>query len=329
MEKTKTINTAISEIEKKYGKGSIMKLDETRKVNVDVIPTGSLALDKALGVWGMPRGRIVEIFGPESSGKTTLCLHLVREEQKRGGKCAFIDTEHALDPEYAKMIGVNTNELYVSQPGSGEEALDITETLLKTKDINLIIIDSVAALTPKAEIEGEMGKLQIGLQARLMSQALRKLTAITAKSNTTIIFVNQIRMNIGVKWGSPETTPGGVALKFYTSVRVEVRHMLRLKNKDDEHIGNKVKFKVAKNKVSAPFKTGSFDLYFNEGISQETDVLNIGEEMGILKKEKNSYFYNEEKIGASYEKARLFLKENEKVRNEIIGKIQNNNCEQK
>lgn len=322
--KTKTLSATIKEIETKYGKGSIMKLDEARRTNIDVISTGSLTIDQALGVGGIPRGRIIEIFGPESSGKTTLCLHLIREEQKKGGKCAYIDTEHALDPEFAKTIGVNIKELYLSQPSSGEEAFDIVEMLLKTKDIGLIIIDSVSALTPRAEIEGEIGKPQIGLQARLMSQALRKLTSITARSNTTIIFVNQIRMNIGIKWGNQESVSGGMALKFYTSVRIEVRHMLRLKNKNDEHIGNRIKFKIVKNKVSAPFKNGEFDLYFNEGIPLEIDVLNLGTKYDILKKIGNTYMYRDIKLGVSHEKARLFLKENINIRDEIINNIKNN-----
>src|SRR3989339_760999 len=277
------VEAAIKEIQQKYGEGAIMKLGEARRMDVDVIPTGSFGLDLALGVGGVPRGRVVEIFGPESSGKTMLSLHIVREAQKRGGLCAFVDAEHALDPEYAKRIGVKIDDLLISQPDTGEQALEIVESLVKSGAVDLIVIDSVAALTPRAEIEGEMGQQHMGLQARLMSHALRKLTAIGAKSKTAIIFINQIRMQIGIVWGNPETTPGGKALKFYSSVRIDLRRSAQIK-KGEEIVGNRHKAKVVKNKVAAPFKTAEFDIFYNEGISYDADVVAAGLKYEVLSK---------------------------------------------
>lgn len=314
------IENALQEIKTKYGEGSIMKLNETPKVNVDALSTGSLALDIALGVGGVPRGRVIEIFGPESSGKTTLALHIIAEAQKKGGVCAFVDAEHALDPDYAKKLGVKINDLLISQPDTGEQALEITESLVRSSGIDVIVIDSVAALTPKAEIEGEMGASHMGLQARLMSQALRKLTAITAKSKTIVIFINQIRMQIGVFFGNPETTTGGKALKFYSSVRIEVRKAAQIK-KGEEVIGNRVKAKVVKNKVAAPFRTAEFDILYNEGISREGDILNLGEKYEVIKKSGASYSYDSTSLGRGYDSARQFLKDNPKITNEIIKKI--------
>lgn len=314
------IENALHEIKAKYGEGSIMKLGEAKKVDVDAVPTGSLSLDIALGVGGVPRGRIIEIFGPESSGKTTLTLHIVAETQKKGGVCAFVDAEHALDPEYAKKIGVKINDLLISQPDTGEQALEIVESLVRSGEIDVIVIDSVAALTPKAEIEGEMGASHIGLQARLMSQALRKLTAIVAKSKTIVIFTNQIRMKIGIMFGNPETTPGGKALKFYSSVRIEVRRTAQIK-KGEDVIGNRVRAKVVKNKVAPPFKVAEFDIIYNEGISYTGDILNLGEKYGIIKKSGASYSYEKESLGRGYDNARIFLKENPKITQELAKKI--------
>mgnify|MGYP001581105825 FL=1 len=314
------IENAIHEIKARFGEGSIMKLDDARKVDVDTIPTGSISLDIALGVNGVPRGRVIEIFGPESSGKTTLALHIVAEAQKKNGLCAFIDAEHALDPDYAKKLGVKTKDLLISQPDTGEQALEITESLIRSGSIDVIVIDSVAALTPKAEIEGEMGASHMGLQARLMSQALRKLTAIVAKSKTVVIFINQIRMQIGIMFGNPETTTGGKALKFYSSVRIEVRKTAQIK-KGEEVIGNRVRAKVVKNKVAAPFKTAEFDIIYNEGISYTGDILNLGEKFGIIKKSGSSYSYEKESLGRGYDNARIFLKENPKITQEIAKKI--------
>lgn len=314
------VENALHEIRAKYGDGSIMKLGETPKVNVDAIPTGSLGIDIALGVGGVPRGRIIEIYGPESSGKTTLALHIIAEAQKKGGVCAFVDAEHAMDPEYAKKIGVKINDLLISQPDTGEQALEITESLVRSGGIDVLVVDSVAALTPKAEIEGEMGASHMGLQARLMSQALRKLTAITAKSKTVVIFINQIRMQIGVMFGNPETTTGGKALKFYASVRIEIRRAAQIK-KGEDVIGNRVKVKIVKNKVAPPFRTAEFDIFYNEGISYEGDILILGEKTEIVKKSGSSYSYEGTSLGRGYDAARMFLKENSKLSKEIATKI--------
>ncbi len=322
------LDEVIRDIKTRYGEGSIMKLGEAPRVDVDVIPTGSLALDIALGVAGIPRGRVIEIFGPEASGKTTLALQIVAEAQKKGGLCAFIDVEHALDPEYARKIGVKIDDLFISQPDAGEQALEITESLVRSGKIDAIIIDSVAALVPRAELEGEMGALHIGLQARLMSQALRKLTAITAKSKTAVIFINQIRMQIGMMFGNPETTPGGKALKFYSSVRIEVRRIAQIK-RGEAIIGNRIRAKIVKNKVAAPFKVAEFDLIHSEGISLTGDVLNLGEKFNILKKSGTTYSYESNKLGAGYEKARQYLKENPKILEELIKKIKEASLEEK
>ncbi len=306
------IENAIDQIRDKFGDGSIMKISDSHKLDVESIPTGSISLDMALGVGGIPKGRIVEIYGPESSGKTTLTLHMIAEVQKKGGLAAFIDAEHALDPDYAKKIGVQLEDLLVSQPDSGEQALDIAETLVRSNALDLIVIDSVAALTPRAEIEGEMGASHMGLQARLMSQALRKLTAIISKTNTTVIFINQIRMKIGVMFGNPETTTGGNALKFYSSVRIEIRRSAQIKN-GEKIVGNRTKAKVVKNKVAAPFKVAEFDIMYNEGISASGDVLDTGILMGVIAKNGNSYSYEDIKLGVGRETAKAFLKENQEV----------------
>ena len=358
----KTVGIAVLEntlksIQTKFGEGSIMKFGDSPKVDVNVIPTGSLGLDMALGVGGIPRGRIIEIFGPESSGKTTLSLHIVAEAQKLGGICAYIDAEHAMDPEYTKKLGVNINELLISQPDNGEQALEIVESLVRTGKIDVIVIDSVAALTPKDEIEGDMGAYHVGKQARLMSQALRKLTAIVAKSKTSVIFINQIRMQIGVMFGNPETTPGGKALKFYTSVRLDIRKIAQIK-KGEEVVGSRTRVKVVKNKVAAPFKQTEFDIIYNEGISKEGEIMALGEKFKIIEKTGNSYFYipppnlpnpsrpplvrggqsippdkgeekgvkgeeKEEKIklGVGYDSTRTFLKENKKISDQILKEI--------
>ncbi|MCI0542310.1 recombinase RecA [bacterium] len=314
------IEDAIKAIQHKFGEGAIMRLGEKPKVNVGVIPSGSIGLDTALGVGGWPRGRIIEVFGPESSGKTTMALHAVAEAQKIGGVCAFIDAEHALDPEYAKKLGVNIDDLLISQPDTGEQALEITDSLVRTGKIDVIVIDSVAALTPKDEIEGEMGAHHVGKQARLMSQALRKLTAIADKSKTVIVFINQIRMQIGVMFGNPETTPGGKALKFYSSVRIDVRRIAQIK-KGEDVIGNRTRVKVVKNKVAAPFKQCEFDILYGEGVSQEGEVLTLGEKFEIVQKSGSSYAYGDEKLGRGYDSARQYLKENQKVKNKIVGEI--------
>jgi len=310
--KAGAIDSAIDQIREKFGDGSIMKIADNQKLNVESIPTGSISLDIALGVGGIPKGRIVEIYGPESSGKTTLTLHMIAEVQKKGGMAAFIDAEHALDPEYAKRIGVKLDDLLVSQPDSGEQALDIAETLVRSNALDLIVIDSVAALTPRAEIEGEMGASHMGLQARLMSQALRKLNGIISKTNTTVIFINQIRMKIGVMFGNPETTTGGNALKFYASVRVEIRRTAQIKN-GDKIIGNRTKAKVVKNKVASPFKVAEFDIMYNEGISSAGDILDTGLLMGVISKSGNSYSFGDIKLGVGRETAKTFLKENQEV----------------
>jgi recombination protein RecA len=310
------VDSALDQIREKFGEGSIMKISGTEKLNVEATPTGSISLDLALGVGGIPKGRIIEIYGPESSGKTTLTLHMIAEVQKKGGLAAFIDAEHAMDPEYAKKIGVSLEDLLVSQPDSGEQALDITETLVRSNALDLIIVDSVAALTPRAEIEGEMGASHMGLQARLMSQALRKLTGIISKSNTTVIFINQIRMKIGVMFGNPETTTGGNALKFYASVRIEVRRSAQIKN-GDKIIGNRTKAKVVKNKVAPPFKVAEFDIMYNEGISAAGDILDTGLLLDVVKKSGNSYSFNDIKFGVGRETAKTFLKSNPDVFSQV------------
>jgi len=314
------INDTIAQIKTKFGEDSIMKLGEKPKVDVNVIPTGSIGLDAALGVGGMPRGRIIEIFGPESSGKTTLSLHVIAEAQKLGGICAFIDAEHAMDPEYSKRLGVKIDDLLISQPDTGEQALEIVESLVRSGKIDVIVIDSVAALTPKDEIEGDMGAHHVGKQARLMSQALRKLTSIVAKSKTVVIFINQIRMQIGVMFGNPETTPGGKALKFYTSVRLDIRRIAQIK-KGEEIMGGRTRVKVVKNKVAPPFRQTEFDLMYNEGISREGEMIALGEKYGIMTKSGTSYSYGDEKLGRGYDATRQYLKENKKTSDKILSEI--------
>ena len=317
---TKNIDTTLDAIRVKFGEDSIMKLGDKPRVGVDAISTGSIGLDAALGVGGLPRGRIIEIFGPESSGKTTLSLHVIAEAQKTGGICAFIDAEHAMDPEYAKRLGVKIDELLISQPDTGEQALEIVDSLVRSGKIDVIVIDSVSALTPKDEIEGDMGAYHVGKQARLMSQALRKLTAIVAKSKTIVIFINQIRMQIGVMFGNPETTPGGKALKFYTSVRLDIRRIAQIK-KGEEVMGGRTRVKVVKNKVAAPFRQTEFDLMYNEGISREGELIALGEKFGIMKKSGNSYEFGDVKLGRGYDATRQFLRENKKVSDQILKDI--------
>ncbi len=312
----KDLNAVMEEIREKFGDGMIMKLGDVKKVDVQAIPTGSVSLDLALGIGGVPRGRIVEIYGPESSGKTTLTLHIVANAQKAGGSAAFVDAEHALDPEYAKRIGVNVDELLISQPDTGEQALDIVETLVRSNAVDIIVVDSVAALVPKAEIEGEMGDQHVGRQARLMSQALRKLTAIISRSNTIVVFINQIRMKIGVMFGNPETTTGGQALKFYSSVRIEVRRAAQIK-KGEEIVGNRTHAKIVKNKVAPPFRKAEFDIMYNEGISREGDLLDTGLLYEVVKKSGNSFLFGEEKLGVGREAARNFLKEHADIAEKI------------
>ncbi|MCM0608244.1 MAG: recombinase RecA [Ideonella sp. WA131b] len=320
-EKAKALQAALAQIEKQFGKGSIMRLGEGEVIeDIQVVSTGSLGLDVALGVGGLPRGRVVEIYGPESSGKTTLTLQVIAEMQKEGGTCAFIDAEHALDIQYAQKLGVNLQELLISQPDTGEQALEIVDALVRSGSVDLIVVDSVAALTPKAELEGEMGDALPGLQARLMSQALRKLTATIKKTNTMVIFINQIRMKIGVMFGSPETTTGGNALKFYASVRLDIRRTGSIK-KGEEVIGSETKVKVVKNKVSPPFKTAEFDILYGEGISREGEIVDMGVEARILDKSGAWYAYNGEKIGQGKDNAREFLRENPELAREIENKI--------
>lgn len=316
--KKKQLEQAILQIEKQFGKGSIMKLSEGSATQVDVIPTGCLTLDYALGIGGVPRGRIVEIYGPESSGKTTVALHILAEAQKLGGTAAFIDAEHALDPSYAEKLGVNINELYISQPDNGEQALDICETLVRSGGVDIVVVDSVAALTPKAEIEGEMGDNFIGTQARLMSQALRKLTGITNKSKTCVIFINQLRDKIGVIYGSPETTTGGKALKFYSSIRLDVRKSDVIKD-GSEFIGNRVKVKVVKNKMAPPFKTAEFDIMYGKGINKEGCVIDLAIEADIIQKSGSWYSYNGNKIGQGKDNVVLFLQNNPEIFDEVKG----------
>ena len=320
-EKLKALNSTIAMIEKQYGKGSIMKLGETNvNSDLEVIPTGCLSLDLALGVGGVPRGRILEIFGPESSGKTTVALHIIAEAQKAGGVAAFIDAEHALDAQYAHALGVNTNDLYLSQPDTGEQALDICESLVRSSAIDVIVVDSVAALTPKAEIEGDMGDAHVGLLARLMSQALRKLTAITNRSKTCVIFINQLREKVGVMFGNPETTPGGKALKYFASIRLDIRKADSLKNEGDI-IGNRAKCKVVKNKVAPPFKVAEFDIIYGEGISQEGCLIDLGVEYGVLTKSGSWFNFNDEKIAQGREKMREYLKDNPEFKAQLDAKI--------
>lgn len=308
----KDLEEAMAEIKQRFGEGAIMKLKEAKAASVETIPTGSISLDLALGVGGVPRGRVVEIFGPEMSGKTTVALHILAEAQKKGGVGAFIDAEHALDPDYAQRIGVNVDELLISQPDSGEQALQVVETLVRSGEVDVIVIDSVAALVPRSEIEGEMGEFQIGLQARLMSQALRKLSGIISKTKTVVIFLNQTRMKIGVMWGNPETTPGGLALKFYASVRINLRRIAQIKH-GDEIIGNRTKAKIVKNKVAPPFKTAEFDVYYNEGISYCGDIINTGVKCGVIKKSGSWFQYENTKLGQGMQASKEFLKENPQV----------------
>lgn len=313
-------NEAMEQIKSKFGEGAIMKFGEARKTDVDAVPTGCLSLDIALGINGVPRGRVIEIFGPEASGKTTLAQHIVAEVQKLGGVAAFIDAEHALDPDYAVKIGINIKDMLISQPDTGEQALEIVETLVRSNAVDVIVIDSVAALVPQKEIEGDMGDQHMGLQARLMSQALRKLTGIISKSKTVVIFINQIRLKIGVFFGNPETTTGGNALKFYSSVRIEVRRSAQIKQ-GDRIIGNRVKVKVVKNKVAAPFKTCEFDIMYNEGISVSGDLLDTGVAYGVINKSGNSYSFGDIKFGVGRENAKKFLKADKKLMAEIRKKI--------
>ena len=310
------LQEAVDEIKQRFGEGAIMKLKDARPVDVDVIPTGSISLDLALGGGGVPRGRVIEIYGPESSGKTTLALHILAEAQKQGGVGAFVDAEHALDPDYSKRLGVNVEELLISQPDSGEQALQIVETLVRSGEVDIIVIDSVAALVPQAEINGEMGEFQIGLQARLMSQALRKLSSIISKTKTVVIFLNQTRMKIGIMFGNPETTPGGLALKFYASVRINLRRIAQIKQKE-EIIGSRVKAKIVKNKVAPPFKTAEFDIYYNEGISYFGDLLNAGIKEDIIKRAGSWLQFEDVKLGQGVEASKEFLRGNPKVTEKI------------
>jgi len=320
--KLQAAQNAVDQIKQKYGDGAIMKFGESRAMDVDTVSTGSISLDIALGVKGVPRGRIIEIFGPESSGKTTLAQHVIAEVQKQGGIAAFIDAEHALDPDYARKIGVDVDNMLISQPDTGEQALEILETLVRSNAVDVVVVDSVAALVPKAEIDGDMGASHMGLQARLMSQALRKLTGVVSKSKTIVIFINQIRNKIGVFFGNPETTTGGNALKFYCSVRIEIRRAAQIKQ-GEKIIGNRVKVKIVKNKVAPPFKICEFDIMYNEGISLSGDVLDKGVECGIVQKSGNSYAFNEIKLGVGRENAKKFLRENQKIMKELAVKVWN------
>ena len=320
-EKLKALDAALSQIEKQHGKGSVMKLgDSSSNMNIETVPTGSISLDIALGLGGVPKGRIIEIYGPESSGKTTVALHMVAEVQKRGGIAGFIDAEHALDPVYAKNIGVDIDNLYISQPDFGEQALEITETMVRSGAIDIVIVDSVAAIVPKAEIDGEMGDSHVGLQARLMSQALRKLTAVISKSNCIVIFINQLREKIGVMFGNPETTTGGRALKFYSSVRMDVRKTETLKQ-NGEMVGNRTRVKIVKNKIAPPFKEAEFDIMFGKGISKEGDILDLAADKGVINKSGAWYAYNGDKIGQGRENAKIYLKENPLICEEIEAKV--------
>ncbi|NEX44976.1 recombinase RecA [Pseudotabrizicola algicola] len=321
MDKSKALESALAQIERQFGKGSIMKLGaNSPAMDIEATSTGSLGLDIALGIGGLPKGRIIEIYGPESSGKTTLTLHVVAEEQKKGGVCAFVDAEHALDPQYAKKLGVNLDELLISQPDTGEQALEIVDTLVRSGAVSLVVVDSVAALTPKSEIEGDMGDMQMGAQARLMSQAMRKLTASIGRSNCMVIFINQIRMKIGVMFGSPETTTGGNALKFYASVRLDIRRIGSIKEKDDV-VGNSTRVKVVKNKVAPPFKQVEFDIMYGAGISKTGELIDIGVKAGVVEKSGSWYSYGDERIGQGRENAKLFLKSNPSIAAEIEDRI--------
>ena len=324
MDKTKALDAALSQIERAFGKGSIMRLGKNQKaVEIETIPTGSLGLDIALGVGGLPRGRVIEIFGPESSGKTTLTLHVIAEAQKKGGVCAFVDAEHALDPVYARKLGVNLEDLLISQPDTGEQALEITDTLVRSGAIDVLVIDSVAALTPRAEIEGEMGESQPGLQARLMSQALRKLTASISRSNTMVIFINQIRMKIGVMYGSPETTTGGNALKFYASVRLDIRRIGAIKDRE-EVVGNQTRVKVVKNKVAPPFKQVEFDIMYGEGVSKVGELIDLGVKAGVVEKSGAWFSFDSQRLGQGRENGKAFLKANPEIANRIEKAIREN-----
>ena len=321
MDKDKALDAALSQIEKTFGKGSIMRMgQDNAHVDIEGVPTGSLGLDMALGIGGLPRGRIIEIYGPESSGKTTLALSVIAQAQKNGGTCAFIDAEHALDPSYAKKIGVDLENLLISQPDAGEQALEITDTLVRSGAIDVLVVDSVAALVPKAELEGEMGDSHMGLQARLMSQALRKLTSTIARSNTLVIFINQIRMKIGVMFGNPETTTGGNALKFYASVRIDIRSIGKIKDKEDI-IGSQTRVKIVKNKVAPPFKVVDFDIMYGEGISKTGEIVDLGVKAGVIEKSGAWFSYNGDKIGQGRENAKTFLREHPEVALEIENKI--------
>ena len=319
-EKRKALDAAMSQIEKQFGKGSVMKLGEYKAMEIEAIPTGALGLDVALGIGGVPRGRIIEVYGPESSGKTTLALHIIAEAQKTGGEAAFVDAEHALDPVYAKKIGVNIDELIVSQPDTGEQALEIAEALIRSGAIDIVVVDSVAALVPRAEIQGEMGDSHMGLQARLMSQALRKLTGITNKSKCSVVFINQLREKIGMTFGNPETTTGGRALKFYASVRIDIRKSDALKQ-GDSVIGNRTKVKIAKNKVAPPFKTAEFDIMYGQGVSKEGDILDLAAEIDVVNKSGAWYAYNGDKIGQGRENAKQFLREHPEIMEDVENKV--------
>ena len=327
MDKLKTLESTISQIERNFGKGSVMKLGEREVVEIDAISSGSLSLDVALGIGGLPKGRIVEIYGPESSGKTTLALHVIAEAQKKGGTCAFVDAEHALDPVYAKKLGVNTDEMLISQPDNGEQALEIADTLVNSNAIDVLVIDSVAALVPRAEIEGDMGDSHMGLHARLMSQALRKLTGSISRSQSLVIFINQIRQKIGVMFGNPETTTGGNALKFYASIRMDIRRIGAIKDRD-EVVGNQTRVKVVKNKLAPPFKTVEFDIMYGEGISKNGEILDLATKDGLVEKAGAWYSYNGERIGQGRENAKIYLKENPKIALEIEESIRSQNKEQ-
>jgi len=327
MDKLKTLESTISQIERNFGKGSVMKLGEREVIEIDAISSGSLSLDVALGIGGLPKGRIVEIYGPESSGKTTLALHVIAEAQKKGGTCAFVDAEHALDPVYAKKLGVNTDEMLISQPDNGEQALEIADTLVNSNAIDVLVVDSVAALVPRAEIEGDMGDSHMGLHARLMSQALRKLTGSISRSQALVIFINQIRQKIGVMFGSPETTTGGNALKFYASIRMDIRRIGAIKDRD-EVVGNQTRVKVVKNKLAPPFKTVEFDIMYGEGISKNGEILDLATRDGLVEKAGAWYSYNGERIGQGRENAKIYLKDNPEIALEIEESIRSQNKEQ-